>query len=1168
MGSHTRNGALCRGILLAGLIALAGVAHDAGAGIAAGYQTFFIPGSEQQLWDILVDLDDYDPNTPDEKLDPTAGMHAVISVTAASDGTTIYYDHWEDGYEFDPQDPAGTADEIVTLDEGEVQYFESGNVPISPRGTSLHYDGGDVIYVAGGIVTVSRASWTESSGASTLYAIAWEIYPAHAYETAYRLPVGEDLFDPPTGYKDFHKTYVVVQAAEDGTTVEIDDPRTPGVELSATIDAGETTQYYHFGQGTSVTSSEPVQVHVIVGRNYEESGESPRHYEVRGFSIVPEAVWDNVYYLPVGSFPPGNDSEDSDAFFYNPGSSTLSIDWQDRTGTGTFTIASGQTVSYSDGTGHVIPTNSAAIVRGNAVFWGISTVDTESTTYDWGYSLIPERQLRTDQAIGWAPSTLDRTAQGSPLFVTASRDDTDVFIDYSPTDGVFDDRFTIDRLEMLEIYDPDFDLTGSRILATRPIAIVWGEDPETAGAAYNYLDLGYTTLPLPNDWLDLVLLVGKRVDPVVISTDPGQVATFSFEIGAGAYDVDAVSAEDVLPDGWTYRTNSTTIELPDGTTLNAPASEPAINGQTLSWSSSLLGDLAPGERIRFSFEARTTGTFSVGDITWNHVEATGTRTIGSHTQTFTTHDNAYNRFSDLSIDKSSDVANPPLEPSGIVTYTIRVRNARAAAGDMTDVTVSDELPGELSYVAGTVAAYRDAPYSYDTFETLSYANDDGPLAWASDWWERGDDGAPDAGNVRIADDQGQGRLRFDGDGVGVSRKVDTSDTNLFPTITLAFRYRRDQFSDTDKLKIRAKRSSDSSWTLIDRIRGEGSDADYVSYSVDLTAYRDSEMGIRFNSRVATGAIYLDDVQVSGAGGQKTVTVPASAPEQIITAADGVDLFPGCTLTVTFDARLTNSVPADLATVVNRAWTTSTEHPDPLYADDTIPLRLTLAKIARFGAVVRNGILRVRWTTAAEDRTAGFFLYRVDPETGEDLAVHEGILPSHGNAAGGSYEVPDPGADPGGTHAYRLVELESGGGLREYGPFRVSATAPGEGFIEWQEKYFDPVEMARSTIGGPDADPDRDGRTNWQEYVAGTDPRDRASALRLHRIERLEGGGVRISWRSRAGRVYFVERSVGVNPVFEEIAPFVTATPPVNRWEDSLPPAGILRYRVGVEPPEE
>ena len=62
-------------------------------------------------------------------------MHAVIAVTAWSANTTVYYDHWEDGYDFDPANPEATADETVVLaNTGDQRIFESSTIPTHPAG--------------------------------------------------------------------------------------------------------------------------------------------------------------------------------------------------------------------------------------------------------------------------------------------------------------------------------------------------------------------------------------------------------------------------------------------------------------------------------------------------------------------------------------------------------------------------------------------------------------------------------------------------------------------------------------------------------------------------------------------------------------------------------------------------------------------------------------------------------------------------------------------------------------------------------------------------------------------------------------------------------------------------------------------------------------------------
>jgi hypothetical protein len=311
-------------VLLASTLAalLTAISPSARADTPTGYQEYFIPGGEKQLWDIFVYMDNYDPDQPDGELDEDAGMHAVISVASGADNTTVYYDHWEDGCDFDPDSP-GTADEMVVLNQSETHLFESSHIPV-PRspvingcgtypagsGSEPCYDGRNRIYTAGGAVTVNRASWTESSGATTLYALSWEVYPTKPWLTHSTIPVGEDLSADPPDYDDFEKTYVVVQATADDTTVEIDEPGGTAPDQTDVIDRGEVTQRYHIDAGTTVSASAPIQVQFIVGTEGTHG-----HYELRGYTAVPQGLWDDEYYVPVGSF---SDGRDSDAYLYNP----------------------------------------------------------------------------------------------------------------------------------------------------------------------------------------------------------------------------------------------------------------------------------------------------------------------------------------------------------------------------------------------------------------------------------------------------------------------------------------------------------------------------------------------------------------------------------------------------------------------------------------------------------------------------------------------------------------------------------------------------------------------------------------------------------------------------------------------------------------------------------
>ncbi len=680
------------------------------AAVPAGYSEYFIPGGEDQLWAIYVDLDN------DPVLVEADGMHAVIAVTSAADDTTIYYDHWEDGYDAVPATP-GPSTEIFTLDIGDVQEFESSNIPI-PRGTSLNvcnndgvapatepcYDGRDRIYVAGGAVTVTRASWAESI--ETVYALAWEIYPTEPFLTNYTIPVGENLAGSPTLYDDFDRVYVIVQSTTNGNSVQIDDPATPGVDVTATLNEGETTQLYSISAGTTVAADDPVQVQFIVGQF--AAGQAS---ESRGYSAVPDSLWDNEYYSPVGGFSAGN----TDLYLYNPNSYTINVNFEDSIGTGGFTIPPDSTVSYGDGAGRLVPLNSGVYLSSSDIFWGIGSGDTEAYNYDWGYSLVPAYALSDEYFLGWAPGTAYPPApgdpgSGSPAYVTPVLDNTTVFVDYSPTDGTPDVSYTLDRLDSQKIFDPDYDNTGMHIYATGPIAVAWGEDPDTATIYSPYLDLGYTTLPLSPDWMDVVLSIDKTADPSVLPDEANQVSTFTLVITSYDYPVDDVDVIDTLPDDWSYVAGTTLID-------GVSAADPSISGQELTWNLNRV--MGINDSFTVVFQAQTDNPFPSPPFGYseNIAQAVGTRLSGA--QIFSPTDSAFVFFTSLTIDK--DTSTPSVSIGGTATYTIELENIGAVA--VTNVTVADSLPAGFTYIDyGVVEVDAFRTSTQDPFSGASNLN--------------------------------------------------------------------------------------------------------------------------------------------------------------------------------------------------------------------------------------------------------------------------------------------------------------------------------------------------------------------------------------------------------------------------------------------------------------
>ena len=470
---------------------------------AADGKEYYIPGGADQLFQILKDIDN-DPDLGNAfggggtcAVAPCNQLHNIITVVVGQNNAMIYYDHWENGYL-----EGETGDETYSASMGDVFTFISDltvpraagdlcsstvRINITETPTTTCYDGRDRIYVVGS-ASVVQAFWPTVTG--PVFANAWEIYPTSDLARNYTIPVGENLATGPENYLDFDQTFIMVQAVQDGTYVQIDNPAMAGVEINEMLNRGEITYLFHIDEDTTVTSSLPVYVQLITGRfNSDLSSES------RTYSVVPRILWGASYYSPVPGFSGGNDT---DIFVFNPNPANLTINYQDRVGTGSFVIPPHSTRSYNSLTGRFVPPNSAVFLQAEdqtTDFWAIGAVDTENADYNYGFGLIPSKALSNNYYLGWAPGTTNLSANGSPIFVTPVADDTTVYVDFGPFDGVVDATYTLNRIQVQSIFDPDLDNTGLHIWATNPIAIVWGEDPSTASAGNPFIDAGYTVLP-------------------------------------------------------------------------------------------------------------------------------------------------------------------------------------------------------------------------------------------------------------------------------------------------------------------------------------------------------------------------------------------------------------------------------------------------------------------------------------------------------------------------------------------------------------------------------------------------------------------------------------------------------------------------------------------------
>lgn len=459
---------------------------------------------------------------------------SITSIAISSDNTIIWYDHHEDGFENDVLNPSPTssteiwgdgdcsngsvpgttcvADTDDFLSAGTAIVLEN-DVPIpytsqqwSSADFSFLFDGGDKIS-ASFPIAITRGGYPHDSNGAALPPYAGAVEVLDVSSDSYG-----NQFVAPVGGSSTHLSNSAFQQSDLHVMASIDDTivshlkKSSGTQVQYSLNAGQSQRIAGVQEGDRFfTNDSPVQVHLLTGN----IGST---YELRWYSLFPVSQWSNKAYTPVGSSDNSGRSESS-VFLYNPSEFNITVHWNkgqgSTTGAGSILVPAGVTRrqklshNYEDAlTGYEFYTdNSTHIFTGLVV---VDTVDALASwqAYDWGHTLIPEKQLSSQVVIGdgrkCADQTIDCTSDdvGRNFVFVSPVEKAKFWVSYNGESNytTFDN---VQRLNTLTLGDPsgDHDMSGAYIFCTeansevpdgRPVdfVAVWGQ------LAYDGKDLG------------------------------------------------------------------------------------------------------------------------------------------------------------------------------------------------------------------------------------------------------------------------------------------------------------------------------------------------------------------------------------------------------------------------------------------------------------------------------------------------------------------------------------------------------------------------------------------------------------------------------------------------------------------------------------------------------
>jgi uncharacterized repeat protein (TIGR01451 family) len=749
------------GSALALLLALTAASVGAQS-VPTGYQDYFVLGFEQHVWDMM------DKVRIGEGAGAFAdGMDSVVTAVASADNQILYYDQWEDGLEgnilapvqgttlvLGDNNPAngeacdyttdprvapcnGTNDDV--LFEGTFLTLNSDqglscdridcSVPLNPRDPAgdIRFDGGDRIVTSGGPLSVihNQNPLTQYIGGATENISFQTVEEARSYS----IPIGEDIYN--TANLPFKYVDIGLVAFVDGTAVYIDSPGESPV--SFILDRGQS--YSSLGliddspapaivinAGTKVSTDHGVTGFIHTG--------SDGNYATRFYTLLPDLLHSTDYVITApGDNPNVNGNRPANIYIFNPDPlNSIDVTATDSVGSNVISIPANQGIPYSVGAGRNVPSGSTVRMVSDRRFWGVSAYDYLTWASDWGHSWLARRFLTGIYTVGWSPGSVDGSVNRSPVYVSATQDTTRVQIDLD-NDEVFDrvdldgngfadppdiaagNVYLVDALEALSIFDhTDFDNTGTRIVANKPVAVAWGQETDLGVLGDASLDTGYTIYPINELFLDPVLTIEKLADSETVPLGGG-IVTYTLTISSHGYGpLTSLLAYDVLPTGvlgTDYVTGSTLITYPNlvqNTDDPQVSIDPETGRERLDWTLS-PDTIGAGQYITIRYQLDLPSAAAPGLLT-NTGHAHGT--LGSSIFSPISLESVVQ--TDATMTKTVSSVDPPQvgEP---LEYVLTVENT--GISNETDVVITDPIPPGTSFLPGSITNGTPFTGAYD-----------------------------------------------------------------------------------------------------------------------------------------------------------------------------------------------------------------------------------------------------------------------------------------------------------------------------------------------------------------------------------------------------------------------------------------------------------------------